>query len=165
MRVSDEQLREAMRRWATGVTVVTAAHGNVHHGMTVSSFTSVSLEPPLILVSLERSTRTRQLVLDAAFFGVNILHAGQEEISDRFAGRISDVEDRFAGLEYQTMESGAPRLNGVLASFDCRVAAVIEMSTHTIIVGHVTAVYAPPLDEGDQDPLLYYNRSYRRLKE
>jgi flavin reductase (DIM6/NTAB) family NADH-FMN oxidoreductase RutF len=164
MAVSDDQLRDAMRRWATGVTVVTAAHENVYHGMTVSSFTSVSLDPPLILVSLERSTRTRQLVLDSAHFAVNVLHAGQEDISDRFAGRIPDVDDRFVGLEFHTLESGAPLLEDALAWLDCRVSAVIEMATHTIIIGHVIAVRAPALDEGDGDPLLYYNRSYRQLK-
>lgn len=153
-----------MRRWATGVTVVTVAHNGVHHGMTVSSFTSVSLEPPLILVSLERSTRTRQMVLDESFFGVNILHANQEEVSDRFAGRIPDIDDRFAGLKYHTLESGAPMLENTLACFDCRVSAVIEMATHTIIIGKVIAVFAPGLEKADYDPLIYFNRAYRQLK-
>jgi flavin reductase (DIM6/NTAB) family NADH-FMN oxidoreductase RutF len=164
MPVSDEELRESMRRWATGVTVVTVAHENVLHGMTVSSFTSVSLKPPLVLVSLERSTRTRQLVLDSSFFGVNILHASQEEVSNRFAGRIPDMEDRFADLKYHTLESGAPMLEDALACFDCRVSAVIEMATHTIVVGNVIAVFASGLELQDNEPLIYYNQAYRKLK-
>lgn len=163
MNITSEDLRQAMRRWATGVTVVTAAHNGILHGMTVNSFTSVSLEPPLLLVSLERTTRTRQLVLDSAHFAVNVLSESQMEISDRFAGRIPDLEDRLSGLEYSIMESGAPLLAGTLASFDCRVSAVIEMATHTLVIGQVIAVQAPDLQPEGGQPLLYFNRDYHRL--
>ncbi len=154
-----------MRRWATGVTIVTANHNGLQHGMTVSSFTSVSLDPPLILVCLERTTRTRQLVLDSAHFGVNVLTAGQEELSNRFAGRISDLEDRFVGLETFTLESGAPFFAGALAWIDCRVSAVVEMSSHTIIIGQVFGVQSPENNQGSLQPLLYFNRQYRMLED
>ena len=164
MTVSNEELRAAMRLWATGVTVVTANHEGVRHGMTVSSFTSVSLDPPLILICLERNTRTRQLVLDSAVFAVNLLSDQQVDLSNRFAGRISDLDDRFVELNTTTLETGAPLLDGALAWMDCRVSAVFEMSTHTIIVGQVIAVKSFLEGETDASPLLYYNRSYRVLQ-
>ncbi len=163
--MSKDELREAMRYWATGVTVVTAISEGVRHGMTVSSFTSVSLDPPLILVCLERNARTRQLVLDSAAFAVNVLGADQEEISNRFAGRISDLEDRFVDLPTHELESGSPLLHGALAWFDCRVSAVFEMATHTIIVGHVIGVKATKESVDEPQPLLYFNRSYRFLQD
>ena len=85
MTVSPDELRYAMRRWTTGVTVVTAQHDGIRHGMTVSTFTSLSLEPPFVMVSLERSTRTHDLVVQAGAFGVTILADNQQPISDSFA--------------------------------------------------------------------------------
>ena len=83
--LSEKQIREVMRNWATGVTVVTSNHSNQNHGMTVSSFSSISLEPPLVMIALERSTRTRQLVIDSKAFGITILSEKQQEISNQFA--------------------------------------------------------------------------------
>src|SRR3972149_3127529 len=98
--VSGEELRILMRNWTTGVTLVTARDGRGPHGMTVSSFTSVSLEPPRILISLERSTRTHGFVEAGGAFGVSILEESQSDLAERFVGRIGDSEDRFAGVEY-----------------------------------------------------------------
>src|SRR3990172_7791045 len=85
-----DALRDALRFWTTGVTMVAASHNGVSHGMTVNSFTSLSLDPPLVSVSLEKVTRTHQLVLDANAFTVTILSQGQQALSDRFAGRESE---------------------------------------------------------------------------
>ena len=90
--IEPEQVRHAMRAWASGVTIVTAAHKNEQHGMTVSSFASVSLDPPLLMVALQKTTRTSGLVSRAQAFGVTILSAGQREISERFAGRSDEFE-------------------------------------------------------------------------
>jgi len=156
-----EALRQAMRHWATGVTVVTAAHGSRQHGMTVSSFTSVSLRPPLVLIALERGTRTRSLVTAAGAFGVTVLSQGQQTISNRFAGRDEDTTDRFAGVEVFKLVTGAPLLRGGEAWLDCRVVQQVEAGTHTLFIGEVVAAQA-----GERfDPLLYYNRAYRRLSE
>lgn len=160
----NEDLRKAMRRWATGVTIVTAAHAGERHGMTVNSFTSISLDPPLIFVSLERSARTRQLALDSGLFAVNILTESQQELSNRFAGRIPDVEDRFAGLEMADSPGGAPLVPGALAWLDCRVSGVFEISSHTIVVGAVTGVWSQPPGPGSPRPLLYYERAYFTLE-
>jgi flavin reductase (DIM6/NTAB) family NADH-FMN oxidoreductase RutF len=150
-----------MRRWATGVTVVSAAHDGVQHGMTVSSFTSISLEPPYVLISLARHARTHGLVARSGEFAVTILSAEQQEISDRFAGRTPDDEDRFAGLPTYTLAGSAPLLVGGLAGMCCKVVVAHDVGTHTLFVGEVVALSAA--SEGD--PLLYYNRTYQELCE
>jgi flavin reductase (DIM6/NTAB) family NADH-FMN oxidoreductase RutF len=162
MTVDPDILREAMRRWATGVTIVSAQHNGQRHGMTVSSFTSVSLSPPLVLVSLEQSTRTHQLLLASGSFGVTILDTSQQEISDQFAGRQTEDVDRFAGLDTHTLVSGAPILDQYLTSLDCRVVSKISMGTHTIFIGEVIAL---EVNNDQPDPLIYFNRDYRQLQE
>lgn len=159
MTTDPEQLRSAMRQWATGVAIVTATYNGISHGMTVSSFTSVSLTPPQVLISLAQDTRTHALARESKFFGVSLLAQGQQDISDRFAGRMPDDQDRLAGLETFTLETGVPLLMGGLAHFDCRVIATFTSGTHTIFIGAVLAAQGQP----NADPLLYYNRDYRRI--
>lgn len=159
MTADPEQLRSAMRQWATGVAIVTATHNGISHGMTVSSFTSVSLTPPQVLISLAQDTRTHALVRESKFFGVTLLAQGQQDISDRFAGRMPDDQDRLAGLETFALETGVPLLMGGLANFDCRVIATFTSGTHSIFIGAVLAAVGQP----DANPLLYYNRDYRRI--
>jgi len=161
MSLDPETLRRAMREWTTGVTVVTTCLDGQQHGMTVNAFTSVSLEPPLVLVSLERTTRTHGLVERAGIFGVTILAEDQREVSERFAGRVSDRADRFAGLEVDTLVSGVPFLRGGLAYLDCRVVQRIPAGTHTLFIGEVIAAQG----DGGGAPLVYLNREYRRLEQ
>lgn len=161
MPVESDLLRQVMRFWATGVTVVTAAHEGIQHGMTVSSFTSVSLEPPQVLVSLSRDSRTHDLVDRSRSFGITILDASQQNISDLFAGRVPDDMDRLQGLETITLVTGAPLLKQGLAHLDCRVVTTVGSGTHTIFIADVLS--ARSVDEGD--PLLYFNREYQRLRK
>lgn len=155
-----EDLRQVMRNWASGVTVVTAASGAVRHGMTVSSFTSISLEPPRVLVSLEKSSRTHHLALESGFFGITILSSEQQAISDRFAGRIRELdENRFDGLVIKTLSSGAPFISGSLAFLDCRIAHTYDTGTHTLFIGDVIAMHSEP----SAKPLLYFDRRYHNL--
>lgn len=161
MSVDSEQLRNAMRRWASGVTIVAARDGAQQHGMTVNSFISVSLEPPLVLVSLERGRLTHTLVQSSGYYGVSILPFGFQTISDRFAGRLGEMEDRFAGLSTFSLVSQAPLLTGSLAAFDCRVVSSYETGTHTLFVAEVLAL----VTGGDAPPLIYYNRDYHTLKD
>jgi flavin reductase (DIM6/NTAB) family NADH-FMN oxidoreductase RutF len=157
--VDPEILRSVMRRWATGVTLVTAHDGRRPHGMTVSSFTSVSLDPALILVSLETTTETHRMVQESGAFGVSILAEGQEDLAERFSGRVADGDDRFAGVSYKTAATGAPIPEGALAFLDCRVVAAHPAGTHTLFIGQVEAAGF----RQDGRPLLYYDRDYRRL--
>lgn len=159
MTISADELRMAMRHWATGVTIVTAQYNGTRHGMTVNSFTSISLDPPLVLVSLERVTRTRQFVINTGYFGVTILKEGQLHISDRFAGRDTEFQDRFIDLETFSLVSEVPLLKSGLVSFDCRVSAQYEAGNHTLFIGEVLAVENNPI----QEPLIYHNQAYRQL--
>lgn len=160
--VEGDDLREAMRFWATGVTVVTSAADGARHGMTVSSFTSLSLAPPLVMVSLEKTTRTHELVMASNAFGVTVLTQAQRDISNRFAGRETEEGDRFEGLATFELTSGSPFLAGGQAFFDCRVAVCHDAGTHTVVIGEVVAVRVGEGAEGEP-PLLYYNRDYRKL--
>ncbi len=158
--IDPEDLRQAMRKWTTGVTIVSARDGEIQHGMTVSSFTSVSLTPPLLLVSLEQVTKTHRLVSQSGYFGVSLLAQHQKEISDRFAGRHTELSNRFEGIQTFQMVSGAPLIAGSLSVFDCKTISSIPSGTHTIFIGEVLA--ARQLSH--HLPLIYFDRDYRELK-
>lgn len=154
-----ELLRRAMRRWVTGVSIVTAREGDRRHGMTVNSFTSVSLEPPLVTVTLANDTRTHALVHATGCFGVTILAADQGHLSDIFAGKIPDGGDRFAGVEVFEIECGIPLVAGGLAALVCRVESEHPLPHSTLFIARVIAAWR----REDGEPLVYLNRGYHRL--
>jgi flavin reductase (DIM6/NTAB) family NADH-FMN oxidoreductase RutF len=156
-----EQLRQSMRAWTSGVTIVTASHAGEQHGMTVSSFTSIALEPSMIIISLQMASRTHDLVAQAKAFAVTILSDGQQEVSDRFAGRVPDTEDRLGGIETETLVTGAPFIKGGLAYLDCRVTETIAVGTNTLFLAEVVAARG----NGEGEPLVYHDRKYRKLIE
>jgi flavin reductase (DIM6/NTAB) family NADH-FMN oxidoreductase RutF len=159
MTLDAEQLRHAMRAWTTGVAVVTAIHDGQRYGMTVNSFTSISLEPPLVSLALKKLTHTHELVEKSAEFSVTILSSTQKELSDRFAGKFPEIKDRFAGIEAETLSSNAPLIKDGLAYFNCRVVNSVPVGENTLFVAEVIAVRG----EGTGDPLVYHNRVYWRL--
>ncbi|WP_230206955.1 flavin reductase [Novosphingobium sp. Gsoil 351] len=150
-------LRDALGCFATGVTVVTA-HGadGAPIGLTANSFTSVSLDPPLLLVCIANGAGSAQALREVESFAVNVLQIGQQPVSNLFAGK---GQDRFAGTDWSHGESGVPVLSGSLSSFECRRAAVHEAGDHFILVGEVTCAHFEPR----RDPLLYFRGKYRRL--
>jgi flavin reductase (DIM6/NTAB) family NADH-FMN oxidoreductase RutF len=156
-----EPLRSAMRAWTTGVAIVTAAHAGRQHGMTVSSFTSISMDPPLVVISLSTGSHTHELVRLAGAFGVTILAASQQAISERFAGRQAADADRMVGLQTETFVTGAPFIKGGLTFLDCRVTQTIDAGMNTLFIAAVLAVRG---DDHDA-PLVYHDRAYRRLRE
>jgi flavin reductase (DIM6/NTAB) family NADH-FMN oxidoreductase RutF len=162
-KLDTEQLRQTMRAWSSGVTIVTVAYQGLTHGMTVSSFTSVALDPPLVIVSLQADSRTHELISKAGTFAVTILSADQAELSDRFAGRIPDTEDRMAGQATETLLTGAPLLQGGLAFLDCRTVQVIPAGSNTLFLAEVLA--ARSARDGEAAPLVYHNQRYRQLQE
>jgi len=157
--VTPNDMRSVMRQWTTGVTIVSSHWQGDKHGMTVSSFTSISLEPPLVTVSLGHDTRTYRLIESSGVFGVTILSKAQQEISDRFAGRIEDTQDRFYGLETFNLLTGAPFLTGGLGFFDCRVISKFVAGNNFVFLGKVVAVQQGEINA----PLLYYDRDYRNI--
>ena len=159
MTLDSEQLRAAMRAWTSGVAVVAAAHEGQTHGMTVSSFTSISLEPPMITTSLQTGSRTHELIEASGGFGLTILSHEQTKISDIFAGRMKELEDRFTGLQTETLLTGSPLIVGGLAWMDCRLAQTVEIGMNTLLIAEVIAAKGT----GEGKPLIYHNREYWEL--
>lgn len=149
-----------MRHWASGVAVVTSTAGGVQHGMTVNSLVSVSIDPPMVTVTMANSTRTLALVRKSGVFGVTMLALEQQEIAELFAGRIPEEGDRMTGLPTFELVTGAPLLSGGLAYLDCRVVHEYQMPTSTLFVAEVLAVED---GAGGRPPLLYFNRDFTRL--
>ncbi len=161
MTLDPEKLRSAMRAWSAGVTVVTAVHDGHKHGMTVNSFTSISLEPAMITVSLRVGTRTHELVSKSGAFGLTILSAEQADISNLFSGQATGIEDRFSNLNTETMVTGSPLITGGLAWLDCRVVQTFDAGMNTLFIAEVLAAQ----EANDGPPLIYHNRKYWNLSE
>jgi flavin reductase (DIM6/NTAB) family NADH-FMN oxidoreductase RutF len=161
MKEDGPSLRKVMRHWTSGVALVTVLFDNQAHGMTVSSFTSISLEPPLILAALEKSSRTHQLLTESGRFAVAMLAHDQREVADRFAGRISDQGNRFEDIEVRKTAHGIPFPKGSLAVLECDLEDCYHAGTHTIMIGAVKS----SLEMRTSTPLVYYNQEYRKLDD
>ena len=150
-------LRDAMGCFATGITIVTSrAPDGTPIGLTANSFTSVSLDPPLLLVSIANNAGSAAALKQAEHFVVNVLQTSQQPASNRFAGK---GEDRFATTPWHPGESGMPLLDGSLGSFECKRHAIHDGGDHFLLVGEVVrAEYEPR-----RDPLLYFRGKHRRL--
>jgi flavin reductase (DIM6/NTAB) family NADH-FMN oxidoreductase RutF len=160
--ISDAEYRETLARFATGVAVVTAAGPRGPHGVTVTAFASLSLVPPLVLVCLERGRPSHEVIERSGVFAVNLLAAGQENVSRFFAASDRpEGPDAFRGIPYRLGRSGVPLLEGAVARMECRIAASHPGGDHTIFVGLVEAASVDP----GRRPLVYYNRAYRMLAE
>jgi len=151
-----EKLRLAMRNWASGVAVVTSACLGARAGTTISSFTSLSLDPPLVLFNLALENPLQTMIEQSGIFGITILASGQGGLSDRFAGFGKRMQDRFDGLETFTLKSPAPLLAGGLAWLDCRVYHLQRLPKSMVIIGEV--IEGKVGEEGR--PLVYLNRAY-----
>lgn len=161
MTLDPEALRSAMRAWSAGVTVVTAAHDGEMHGMTVNSFTSISLDPPLLIISLQQNTRTHELVTKSRAFGLTILAADQIKVSDLFAGRMPEVADRMAAVKTETLVTGSPLIVGGLAWLDCRILQTYDAGKTTLFIAQAIAARGT----GTGEPLIYHNREYWKLAQ
>lgn len=155
---SDQRtLRDALGSFATGVTVVTCVDADGRpFGLTVNSFTSVSLDPPLLLVCIAKRARCAPALANAPHFAVNVLQTGQQPASIRFSTRN---EDRFNATPWSIGETGAPLLMDSLAVFECERHAVHDGGDHDLLIGHVLRASF----DAHLDPLLFFRGSYRRL--
>jgi flavin reductase (DIM6/NTAB) family NADH-FMN oxidoreductase RutF len=160
-----DQLRLGMRHWASGVGVAATEFEGTRAGLTVSSFTSVSVDPPMVLISVNKSSYAHDLILKSGKFGVTLLAEDQQTISDRFAGRVDQEIERFEGLETFTLKTGSPLLAGGLAAFDCEIRGRFDTGSTTVIFGKVVAAEVLALHEDGKAPLLYYDQEYRELAE
>jgi flavin reductase (DIM6/NTAB) family NADH-FMN oxidoreductase RutF len=154
MPLDTAEFRRVMGHWLTGVAIVAARHADGRPcGMTANAVTSLSLEPPLLLVCIERAADTHDCIRDAGSFAVSVLARGDEALARRFA--VLAAGDRFAGVPFLAAGSGSPILEAALAWIDCRLAAVHPGGDHSIFVGEV-------LDAGTRDgePLAFFRGVY-----
>ena len=154
-------LRQVMRRWPSGVAVVTTGDQIQLHGMTVNSFVSISIDPPAISVTMANDTRTKKLVDQFGVFAVNLLSANHEHVSEVFAGKVGEDEDRFEGVDITTGSTGVPLLMGAIAWLECRVIHRYEMPNSTLFVGEVVSAVL----NREEMPLVYFNRGYWRISK
>jgi flavin reductase (DIM6/NTAB) family NADH-FMN oxidoreductase RutF len=160
MTVSVDDFKNALQLWASGVTVVTTHSEKFGvQGMTATAFSSVSVNPPQILVCINESADTGQGIFASGCFAVNVLKSGQHTTSNQFAGGSSQ-EQRFADADWQAGVTGAPVLNDSLMSLECTLVEKVLAGTHWIIIGEVQQAVCR-----DGDPLLYYRCGYRQLAE
>ena len=158
MAVDQQEFRGVMGHFATGVTVITTHDGNGKlFGLTANAVSSVSLEPPLLLVCVDRKSESHDAFGASKVFTVNILSNAQEVLSRKFA---KSGADKFEGVGYQAGRTGAPILNDVLAHLECEVRHEFEAGDHTIVVGEPIEL---AMDQ-ETDPLLYFRGGYRNLR-
>lgn len=155
MSIDQLQFRQVMSHFASGVTVVTTADAGYLAGITVSSFASLSLEPTLVLICIDKRASSHAAIASSGMFAVNILAEDQAHLSQRFAA--PNVE-KFVPGSFTLSERGLPLLTGTLAAIECRVVNVLPGGDHTIFIGEVVAAQV-----GQGRPLLYYRSQYRQL--
>ena len=160
MTIDSNALRRVGGCFATGVTVVTTKIGDETHGMTANAFSTLSLDPPLVLVCVDHAARTHEFIPQAKAFAVNILSADQKDLSDFFAKRLApDPAHELEGIPFRVGQSGSPLLDGSFAYLDCKLYSTHPGGDHTIYVGQVVDVS----DKEDADPLLFWRGKYRRI--
>ncbi len=152
--MTPEEFRRALRRFPTGVTIVTTMLDGKPKGFTANAFASVSLEPPMVLICVNRQARSHPIIAAAGVFCVNVLALEQADLARRFAQKAA--ADPFAEIAYHADRTSSPVLDGSLAYLDCTLAEEHSVGTHTIFIGEVVATGAR-----DGAPLGYFNMDYR----
>lgn len=156
MPITRDEFRSALSRFPSGITVITSTDSSgAFHGITVSAFCSVSLEPPLVLACIEKTTGSHDALQATGRFAVNVLAARQDELSDRFAIPFTD---KFIGVNFRIGLGGVPILEDALVSLECNLHRSYDGGDHTIFVGEVERAQIR-----DGDPLVYFHGNYRDL--
>jgi flavin reductase (DIM6/NTAB) family NADH-FMN oxidoreductase RutF len=158
--VSSDALWSVARRFAAGVTVVTAIGDEGYLGITVSAFSLVSIEPPLVLACVNEFSQLLDAIQSSGAFAATILSSRQELLAERFASRAPRPDNSFSDIPHRTLLTGAPVLDGGLAWLDCRLQQAIPAGDHTIFLG---AVVAAGVAARHDEPLIYFESQYRRL--
>lgn len=155
--------RQVLGRFATGVTVITTCQGDIKHGMTANAFTSVSLDPPLILVSVDKKADMHGFLMASDIFCVNILPEHRREWSDWWAGKAPKEAEQFADIPHTTKVTGSPVLDDCLGYLDCKIWARYEAGDHTLVLGEVQEAAVHP--DPNLKPLLFFASKYHKLHE
>lgn len=157
MPIDTDIFRTGMRRLAGHVCIIATARSNGERaGLTATAVSSVSAEPPTLLICVNRQNSSHAVIRETGIFAVNVLALEDQALANRFAGRIVG-EERFAEGVWMTLETGAPVLESALVSFDCRIAQAVEVGTHGVLFGAIDAVR---VRQADAKPLLYVHGSY-----
>jgi flavin reductase (DIM6/NTAB) family NADH-FMN oxidoreductase RutF len=155
----DHDFRDVMARLPAGVVLVSARTENGFRGLTASSLVSISVDPPMILVGLEREAATRAAVVEGRAFNVSVLTRSQEFIADRFAGRAPAIDPGWEGVPHRLGANGIPLIEGCAAWLECRLVDIHPAGDHDICLGEVTAATA-----GSGDPLILWDRAFWTLR-
>jgi flavin reductase (DIM6/NTAB) family NADH-FMN oxidoreductase RutF len=158
MTIEQTEFRQALGHFASGVTVITTQHHGQLHGTTVSSFCSLSLRPPLILVSIDLQATIHDLIVESEIFAVNILAEHAETTSRHFARRIPD---KFATIPFTLGQLGLPLLDDALTGLECRLVNRYPGGDHSIFIGEVVSISTQPHSQ----PLLYFRSKYGRMHD
>ncbi len=148
-----------MARLPSGVVVVSARYGSGYRGLTASSLVSISADPPMVLVGLEREATTRTAVVEGKAFNVSVLTRSQEFLADRFAGRAPAIDESWREIPHRLGTNGIPLIEGCVAWLECSLVATHSAGDHDICVGRVEAAVA-----GAGDPLILWDRSFWTLR-
>ena len=160
--IGSDDFRRVMGHFVTGVTVVTALDGERPYGITVNALSSVSLDPPLVMVALDRRRYLTPIVRAAGRYAVNILAEDQQALSDCFAGApVEPGRLEFCGAAWQPGPTGLPLLDGAIAALECTVVQTFSAGDHDLFIGRVDILTSGP---GHAMPLLYYRRRYLRIE-
>jgi flavin reductase (DIM6/NTAB) family NADH-FMN oxidoreductase RutF len=163
MSIGPDRYREVMGHFATGISVVTAMEGSRPHGITVNAFSSVSLDPALVMVALDRRRYITPIVRAAARYGVNVLGADQQALSDCFAhAPVSPGREAFCGAAWHPGPTGLPLIDGSIATLECTIVETFSAGDHDLFIGRVDSLQQ---DDADVVPLLYYRRRYLRIEQ
>ncbi len=157
--VDPEEFKDALASWATGVTVLTSAHEGLVYGITASSFSTLSMDPLLVLVCIQGGNHLERMAPASGKFAVSVLASDQEAISNHFAISGRDPSPEIAEFETFTDQTGCPILQGAIAHLDCELESVLPGGDHVIVVGRVVGAGSDPARE----PLLYFRRGYHGL--
>jgi flavin reductase (DIM6/NTAB) family NADH-FMN oxidoreductase RutF len=159
VQVQDERFRDVMARLPAGVVIISALLNQEYRGLTASSLVSISLEPPLVLVGLERESATRAAVLESKAFNVSLLTRNQEFIADRFAGRAPAVDPTWQSIPHRLGSNGIPLIEGSAAWLECALVRVVPAGDHDVCIGEVESAAT-----GSGNPLILWDRTFWTLR-
>jgi flavin reductase (DIM6/NTAB) family NADH-FMN oxidoreductase RutF len=154
-----QDFRDVMARLPSGVVVVSARHGAGYRGLTASSLVSVSADPPMVMVGLEREATTRAAVVEGKAFNVSVLTRAQEFIADRFAGRAPAIDESWREIPHRLGTNGIPLIEGCVAWLECSLVATHAAGDHDICIGRIVAAV-----QGAGDPLILWDRAFWTLR-
>lgn len=158
--ISLDEFRHGMRRLTAGVSLITTEYQGEKHGLIATSVSSLTAEPPSLLVCVNRSSSSHDPITGSGVFAVNVLASHHDDICAQFS-QSARRADRFQSGEWHALKTGVPALKDALVTFDCQLEKIVEWSTHSILLAHIVGIH---LLDGELDPMVYFNSGFHTLK-